>query len=297
MELENEPATASRIESDLRGILPGVSKYSDKTTLPQPSRLWPLRRVSVVAAVFLALLVAGGVWWKQRRPAESAYVVLATKQNQLSKVMLPDSSEVWVKAGSTLKYLKNFESGTRDVYLDGEAFFDVAHDASKPFVVHTADLRIKVLGTTFNVKSYPSDKTAEATLVKGKVMIEKNLAPGPGPVILAPNQRATYSREARTVTVSSVADAREIKALDLATRERESMVFDAVPFTEVLTRLENRFEVKVHIADRQGLSCLFTADFEQEGLAEIFDLIAVSHNVTYRIKGNDVYINGNICAN
>lgn len=295
MELENEPGTAARIGRDIRDALPGFPEANDRLPETEATRVIPVRWGRVAAAVFLALLIAGGIWWKQR-PSGEEYAVVSTK-DQLTKVLLPDSSVVWVKPGSTLRYERDLNGDTRNVYLNGEAFFDVSHDASKPFIVHTTDLKIRVLGTTFNVKSYPSDKTVEATLVRGKVMVEKNQAPEPAPVILAPNQRAVYSREAGTVTVSLVGDVREIRALDLAAREQQSMVFEAVPFKEVLSRLESRFQVKIHIDNRQGLSCLFTADFEKESLGEILDLIALSHNVAYHIKGNEVFINGSICTN
>nr|WP_295930587.1 FecR family protein [uncultured Dyadobacter sp.] len=295
MELELEPGTAARIGGEIRDALPGFPETDPVLSEPASPRIRPVRWMRMAAAVFLALLIAGGVWWQQR-PSDNGYAVISTS-DRLAKVVLPDSSAVWVKPGSTLRYVRDFEGKTREVYLNGEAFFDVSHDASRPFIVHTTDLKIRVLGTTFNVKSYPSDKTVEATLVRGKVMVEKNRLAESEAVILAPNERAVYSREARTMTVSLVGDVQEIRALDLSARERQNMIFEAAPFKEVLSRLESRFQVKIHIDNRQGLNCLFTADFEKESLAEILDLIALSHNVTYQIKGNEVFINGSICTN
>src|SRR5690606_37889089 len=88
-------------------------------------------------------------------------------------LFLADGTKVWLNAASRISYGKNFGNGAlRDVYLDGEAFFDVAHDPDKPFIVHTSSIQIKVLGTSFNVRSYAEDNTIETTLVQGKVRIE-----------------------------------------------------------------------------------------------------------------------------
>ncbi|HWV31694.1 MAG TPA: FecR domain-containing protein [Dyadobacter sp.] len=296
MELENDPEEAGRVADDIRSTLPNFTQVAGIPPEATPEKTKIIHWTRMAAAIFLALLLAGSIWWKQHRVNGDDFATISTGKDQLARIVLPDSSSVWVKAGSTFKYAKQFSGASRDVYLDGEAFFDVTHDATRPFIVHTTDLRIKVLGTTFNVKSYPADKTVEATLVKGKVLVEKKQPSEPDRVVLAPRERAVYSREAKTMTVTHIENMQELRALDLAGREKQSLTFDAVPFTEVVSRLENRFQVKIHIANRQNLSCLFTADFEHEPLAEILNLLALSHNVTYRIRGNEVFVNGSICT-
>jgi ferric-dicitrate binding protein FerR (iron transport regulator) len=101
---------------------------------------------------------------------------------------LPDGTKVWLNAGSRIHYEKSFGEQGREISLVGEAFFDVASNPKKPFIIHTAKLDIRVLGTSFNVKSYPSDKTTEATLVRG--MIEVSILDRPADkIVLKPNEK------------------------------------------------------------------------------------------------------------
>lgn len=295
--LADDPDKRRRIKTDITaGLKKHVTGFGDDKK--------PIDRLNTkqvwwqMAAVFLALLLAGGIWWKRSQPGTPVYTASKTTQNQLTRVLLPDSSLVWLKQDSELRYHKRFDGQTRDVFLSGEAFFSVTKNKQKPFIVHTSELTIKVLGTSFNVKSYQNDQTVETTLVHGKVAIEKNSErPGePAYVVLSPNQRATYSKKFKTMDINKMVDAREIAVLNMPEMESTSMVFDELPFTEVLSRLEKRFDINVHIENRKQLTCTFTADFEKESLSEILELIAASHRITYSVKGTDIFIKGDFCA-
>ena len=97
---------------------------------------------------------------------------ISTKTGAHSKIILPDGSLVWLNGGSRLTYDKAFNKGeTREVELKGEAYFDVAKNALKPFIIHTHQMDIKVLGTAFNVKSYPGDKSSETSLIHGSIEV------------------------------------------------------------------------------------------------------------------------------
>ena len=96
---------------------------------------------------------------------------ISTKNGSKTNVILPDGSQVWLNAGSKLSYDKNYGNTIREINLTGEAFFDVVHNVEKPFIIHTSKMDIKVLGTRFNVKSYPTDKTTEATLIRGSIEV------------------------------------------------------------------------------------------------------------------------------
>ncbi|WP_138475669.1 FecR family protein [Dyadobacter bucti] len=295
--LANDPEERRRLKTDITsGIKEHIVHFGENGNAGDRrirKRIW-----WQAAAVFLLLLLAGGIWWKRSDTVIPAYATTKTAQKQLSRVVLPDSSVVWLKEDSELKYQKKSDGQTRDVFLSGEAFFSVTRNEEKPFIVHTSDLTIKVLGTSFNVRSYRNDQTVETTLVHGKVAIKKNKDRKDEPeyVVLSPNQRATYSKKFKTMDINRLVDAREIAVLNMPERESVSMVFDELPFTEVLSRLENRFSINIHIENRKKLTCTFTADFEKESLPEILDLIAASHRITYTVKGDDVFIRGDVCA-
>lgn len=107
-----------------------------------------------------------------------------------SEVNLPDGSKVWLNAGSVFKYDKSFNKKSREVYLSGEAFFTIAKNRRRPFIVHTSYLDVKALGTSFNVKSYPDDNKIETTLVEGKISVESKK--DNKSYILIPKQKLTY---------------------------------------------------------------------------------------------------------
>ncbi len=97
--------------------------------------------------------------------------VVATRKGSKTNLVLPDGTKVWVNADSRLSYGKNFGNQLREVYLEGEAYFDVAEDKRKPFIVHTNNIDVKVLGTAFNVRAYGNEVNTQTTLLRGSVEV------------------------------------------------------------------------------------------------------------------------------
>ncbi|MDD4992141.1 MAG: FecR family protein [Paludibacter sp.] len=116
-----------------------------------------------------------------------------------AKIVLPDGTVAWLNSGSTLKYNNLYGKTNRDVLLTGEAYFDVKKDKSKPFLVHTNDIQIKVLGTVFNVRSYNDNPTVEVNLLKGKVDVSMINNENIGKLTLLPNQEMIYTKKSKTM--------------------------------------------------------------------------------------------------
>ena len=211
---------------------------------------------------------------------------------QQSVLFLADGTKVWLNASSKITYLENFQDrDTRDVYLEGEAFFDVAHNEEKPFIVHTSSIKIKVLGTSFNVKSYSQEKTIETTLVQGKVRIEQSDIKGNriGDVELKPNQRAVFDKESKVINI------KEVVTAGVETWKQERLVFDEESIDHVLMQMEKWYHVKIHVENKGNLHCKLTATIEKESLEEVLKLMETSHNIHYKIKGSEVFIEGEFC--
>jgi transmembrane sensor len=100
------------------------------------------------------------------KPTRQAENTVSTKAGSKSKIQLPDGTQVWLNADSKLEYNENFNVKLREVKLSGEAFFDVVKNKDKPFVIHTSQMDVKVLGTAFNVRSYPDEATTETALLR-----------------------------------------------------------------------------------------------------------------------------------
>ncbi|PWJ54482.1 ferric-dicitrate binding protein FerR (iron transport regulator) [Dyadobacter jejuensis] len=268
--------------------LPAIGEPSEPK---RTRRLWampfslPTIAALVVLGIFLTLAYL-------KHPANTiGYYTVTTRLDHQSKVTLSDGSIIWVKPGSTLRYPKSFDSLTREVFLNGEAYFDVAHDDKKVFLVHTSDITIKVLGTEFNVRSFKDQETIETTLVRGKVQIERDHSSKGQDVILAPRERAVYDKQSGAMDIEQSVDVRTIQNNGSFA---QSLVFDETPFSTVFPLLEKRYGVKIHV-EEDNLSCKLTADVEKENLEEILRLLEVSHRIQYRIVGKDVYITGKLC--
>jgi transmembrane sensor len=249
-------------------------------------------------------LVAFASWWILSRNSVDALVKSATIPNEVmadshlqehvtpkgerSVITLADGTQVWINADSRLEYSHDFLTGsTRDVYLQGEAYFDVTSDKSRPFIVHVQGVDIKVLGTSFNVKGYHGEHKIEATLVHGKISLSGASSDN---VTLAANQRAVFLTEKKKLSVENNVET------DTYTSWRKGvLVFDDQPLYEILPILERTFNVTIHTEQATSLDCRFTAKINNMSLAEVLELFGTSDTIGYTIFANDVYITGSFC--
>jgi transmembrane sensor len=213
----------------------------------------------------------------------------ANPKGQKSVLLLEDGTKVWLNTDSRLSYAKDFSSGeTRNVHLEGEAFFEVASNPAKPFIVHTSALNIQVLGTAFNVKAYQEEKTIETTLVHGKVCI-KPLQGKRRDIILVPNQKAIFTKALNSINVE------DVNTASSGAWRKDQLVFDEVPFDNVILELERWYSIKIHIKGKGKLNCKLTADMRNESIEDFLDLLQGTHKIEYSIEGSDVFIKGSLC--
>lgn len=212
-----------------------------------------------------------------------------TPQGKQRLVILADGTRIWLNAGSELSFPKDFsEKPAREVYLEGEAFFSVAEDKSKPFIVHASDLDIRVLGTSFNVRSYAGEDIVETTLVTGKVALQYS-ADSSRQVTLLPNQHALFRKNSKTISLEAV------NANDYAAWRDGWMIFDDKPFGYIKETLERWYNVKIVIEDESSLSCTFSARFKDMKLEEVLEIFKNTESINYRIEGKMVFIDGKLC--
>jgi transmembrane sensor len=211
-----------------------------------------------------------------------------TSKGQRTFVALEDGTKVWLNADSRLSYPKSFRATkTREIQLEGEAYFDVAEDKQKPFIVHTSDILIKVLGTSFNVKSYRKDKTIETTLIKGKVTIE---SANDKKLTLLPSQQAVFEKQSKKLFLEH-----KDEAIDYTSWKEGRLIFHDQPLSDIVNELERWFNVSIEVEDRSSLSCHFSAKVNDKTLEEVMELFKDSEAIDYRIEGTKVYIKGKLC--
>ena len=261
------------------------------------------------AAVVVIALLAGGAWLillhKNNNAPVMAYNEVSTMGGKKQRLQLPDGSNVIVNIKSKLRYNKDFGKKTREIFLDGEAYFDVRKNAAVPLVVHTNKADVMVTGTVFNVKAYPGDAIMEASLIQGAISLLPYATPDKK-IVLKPGEKFTMGDEKeipvqpvklyRAVTGHELMQVTKIKKLpeDSLVAENswiaDRMVFDAAPFSQVAKQMERWYNVKVVINDTMLSSMLFSGNFEKESLKQALDALREITPFNYTIENNEVII-------
>lgn len=206
-------------------------------------------------------------------------IEIVTPVGSRSVIQLEDGTEVYLNFGSKLKYPQKFRGNKRKVTLTGEAYFKVAHNPGKPFVVQTNNLNIVALGTEFNVSAYPDERNIETTLVKGKVKIESvNKKGKPDDIAtMIPGQHLVYNQENGNVQT----DQSNIEKY-IAWRDGK-MVFKDESIVVVARKLERFYGVEFEFADKESMQITYTATFVDEGLFQILDLLKLATPIEYKV--------------
>lgn len=202
-----------------------------------------------------------------------------------SRITLSDGTKVSLNAGSRLVYPEVFTGSSREVLLTGEAFFDVTPNPKSPFVVQTSDLRIKVLGTRFNLSAYPTDNFVEAVLATGRISLSRNDAGFFNkPVELVPGQLASYNRQTLETSVSTV-------DTDNYTLWTEGLVkFESTHLSRILKRLERYYNVSFRFKDPLLGTLQISGKLElDDELTETIERIARAAEVKIEITGEGAY--------
>jgi ferric-dicitrate binding protein FerR (iron transport regulator) len=175
---------------------------------------------------------------KKGKLPEAAMNLIINPYGQQSEITLSDGTHIWLNSGSQLSYPSKFKEDSREVYLTGEAFFDVRSDASRPFFVNTKDFKIKVLGTRFNVCAYNNDRTIQAVLQRGKISAGRNSLFA-NTVDLLPGERLVFDKESKELTKDKV------NVLLYTSWINGYLLFENEPTTEVIKKLERHYAQKI----------------------------------------------------
>lgn len=275
-----------------------------------------------IAAV-LVLLIANAFVLIYMFPPKisSGFTEVISPLGSRTQLKLADGTQVWLNAGSTLRYANNFSKENRAVQIEGEAFFDVTHDSLHPFIVNASSINLTVLGTTFNIRAYHDENTIETTLVQGKVEIEKtNHAKGEKKIVLKPNEKATFSKTENKLFVSTLTappekadtkktrpEAKDIATLPSKAKKQETsieientiawkegyLVFDNNSFSDIMVTLSRRYNVHFTYQNSNVLNYRFTGKFKETTLEQVLQAIMLTSPLEAVIKDNQVSIKEN----
>jgi transmembrane sensor len=305
----------------------------DQATGPEHQPDFPItqrrsRKTLLFISMAAAVLMIASIYWytsiTKRTTASRPFVTrqaagekneVSTRNGSKSKITLPDGSKVWLNAGSVLTYNKDFGGDIREVDLSGEAFFEVVSlpltlptgregNGKVPFIIHTQHLDVRVLGTAFNVKSYPGDRQTETSLVHGKVEVLIHNRPDEK-ITLHPNEKLVVMNEEASQPVNAepgVSNKEPFVSLSKLTYTtadsllvetawvQNKLVFDNESFLEVAEKMERWYNIKIQFRDTKKQTLRFTGVFENETIQQALDYMSITAPFHYSMQGNTITI-------
>lgn len=215
---------------------------------------------------------------------KNSYIVYKTKAGEeIRKVYLEDGSVVWLNRFSTLKIPISFSSKKRNIILDGEAYFDIYKNSSAPFFVYANQLSIKVLGTSFNVKTNDKRQEVETILTSGRVILfDKN---NKAVYQMSPGEKVTYNTENKEYTIENI-DVNVSTAWYL-----EQLTFEDATLREIVNKLAIKFDVNINLESKKLAERRFRFVInKEEPLEDVLNILKYFAPIQYRIEGNEVFI-------
>lgn len=216
-----------------------------------------------------------------------AYNTLKIPYGKKFRLQLSDGTFVHLNSGTTLKYPVKFIPGeNRQVFLDGEAFFDVAKDKKHPFIVNADELNVRVLGTHFNVSNYPEDAATDVVLVEGSVGMYRSSEEFDAAknTILKPGYKGSFNRENALISTKAV-------ITDIYTSWIDGgLTFRNMTFKNIITKLERRYNVTIINKNEKLANEKFNASFKEESIENVMSYFNDIHGINYTIKNNQILI-------
>lgn len=251
-------------------------------------------RITLAVASILVLAALGGILYQKnvlrhRRAMMETFVTESAQIGQVLKITLPDSTHIWLNAASKLRYPQRFANHKREVYLNGEAFFDVAKDTKRPFVIHTGGMETTVLGTRFNLSGYATDDAFRVAVVSGKVAVglvsDKNKT---SKTVVQANQLITYSVASGELSKENIPD-----AADYAAWRTGTLAFHHTNLSAAVRQLQRVYHFQFTIDNKEAGEYQISGHFNiHQPAAQVIKAICLSIGAHYEIHDTHVIIKG-----
>lgn len=274
----------SRRPDEAHSAEQSLSKLMRRIWADDEARLFRHRiaryRVWLAAAMVALLVSLGGLYavWN----AEPTLLVATNHSGVVKDLTLPDGTAIKLNNHSKLIYPETFSKGTREVFLEGEAYFDVAHDKKHPFIVRAGDLRIKVLGTKFTVDACSQKPQITATLIEGSIDVSDK----DQHMLMKPSEQLAYDVESGHMQLAEIENAENM------VRWTENVwVLSQTPLLDICHQLEHLFNVTFIIMNDELINKSFTGEFyTSDSLESILETIQITTPFKFEKRGNNIVI-------
>jgi transmembrane sensor len=251
-------------------------------------RLFGLNYSQMQMAASIIVIIGLSTWFNYSTAIENllfplVYEKSVTQSGENVTIRLSDGTLIHLNAESVLKYPNRFSGNTREVYLEGEAFFEVAKDKKHPFIIHSSKMDTKVVGTSFNILAYPNQKKQEVSVVTGKVSVSSTVTKQN--VLVFPGQKATIEKETNNLKAHS-----QINISTIASWRKNILVFDDITVNEVVATLERHYGVKIKIQNESLQNLIINASFEEAEPEQVLNLLCKSIDASFKKEKNSYII-------
>ena len=275
------------VEENLKKVLTSLDLAGATTSQVVPMRrrrswLWAAAAVLMAVATAALLFRHGG--------SHDPLASLMEKHNAKgtkSIIQLPDGSKIWLNADSKIRYPESFKGASREIYLNGEAFFDVIKSPDHPFVIHLANGTVKVLGTSFNVRAYDNEPIVETSVATGRIAFipkYRSFHKKQDTIVVAADHKASYTFTKEELHTSATSS-KEDKAWT-----EGKLIFRGMTMEQIAIELERNFGKKVVFVDSTPMAYVFTGAFENNTLDEIMYYLSRTKNFSYKITNTELLI-------
>lgn len=258
-------------ENEIAKILSRIKMLKNE----KKKRVIPFKWIQYAAILILMMGLSGsfGYFLSNAHFGKSlGFTEIFVPKGERSQVILPDGSIVKLNSASKLKFEPVFSSGKRTILLEGEAFFQVTHDPSKPFIVKTADLEVEVLGTSFNVSSYSDDNITTTYLEEGKVQVHIN---GQRDITLKPSEVLKFYKSSGKSTTQMMADHR------FSDWTKGILNIKGETIEELAKKLERRFDISIRFGDDEVRNHTYTGSIRDENLDTVLEALRFTSSLNY----------------
>lgn len=252
----------------------------------QGNKVIALRNViKVAAAIIMGLVIGVYATYLKTNQQEPAYYAAHSPKGSVSEMLLPDGTIIFLNAESHIKYSIEGENGIREVFLEGEAWFDVTKNNKKPFIVHTAFYDVNVTGTQFNVKAYQTDNEVTTTLEEGQIIIQSvgnfKLANN---VVLNPGEQVVLNKESNELTV------KKVNTGWFTSWKDNKLIFVNMNLRDLIVLLERKYGVDIEVKNKEILDLHFDGTIKNESIIEFLDIVQETLPINYNIVGQKIEI-------
>lgn len=238
------------------------------------------RLMRIAASIILPLLIAYGgfQYYSMYRNAKKEPLIVSAGYGEKANIILPDGSRVWLNSGSKLTYHDSYNESKRKLNLDGEAFFEVVHDANKEFVVECMGMEVTVLGTSFNVKAYDEDSVISTVLLEGKIKIETSSQS----LVLNPRERLIYNKSKKTITAEVVDP-----TLFVGWRQNR-LRFENESLQDIAKTIARIHNIDYSFSDETIKNIRFTGTVDNTSIGSVLNSIMLTSPISYSIEDSTI---------